>query len=355
MRLRLLPVVALLAASCAAPPDRPAFTAVDLPATPVALAADGSALLVGLRRDGEPLVPGLVRRTPDGKLAEVPVRGASPYGLLATWQSIATDNGTYVAIGGERGGAHGNVRWSVWTGSAAGIVEKPQGFSTFGGWGAGDLIDAVTTPVGPALIGSWESERVGLDVAVWTADGDIWNRQLSAGTALESASDALGFATAASGFGQGIVVAGWELGDRIRPVVWRSTSGNTGWTRTPLPDAGATGTATAVRCWASSCAAVGQVDGRLAVWRLADDTWTRLGGEPPISVSDKDKLAAPVEHDGQPAVFIADGGRVKHLTHDGTGWHVKEIGGPTGSVSATAQLGDDVFLVADNRLWRGAS
>ncbi|WP_436491809.1 hypothetical protein [Actinokineospora sp. HUAS TT18] len=350
MRLRVL-AVALLVAGCSTPaPAAQPVTPVDLPATPVALAVDGSALLIGMRRDGQPLVPALTRRA-DGKLTDIPLQGASPYGLLATWQSIAVDNGAYVAIGGERGGAHGNVRWSAWSGSAAGVTEKPQAFSTFGGWGAGDLIDAVITPQGPVLVGSWESKRTGLDVAVWTADGDSWNRQSSAGTPLESAADALGFATAATGFGQGVLIVGWQLGERIMPVVWRSTSGATGWTKTPLPDAGSTGTAMSVRCWAATCAAVGQVDGKLAVWELRDDRWTRLGGEPAVPVSDKDKLAPPVERDGRPAVVIADNGKIRLITRESTGWRDTEISGPTGAVTATAQLGGAIYLIADQRLW----
>jgi len=218
-------------------PGEPAavrFTAVDLPAgaAPVVLLGAGDALLIEVRRDGQPVVPGLLRRGSDGAVTEVAVHGASPYGVLATWRSIASDGDRMVAIGGERGGAHGHVRWSVWTGSAAGITEQVQGFSTFGGYEAGDLVDAVLTPVGPALIGSWASAKVGFDIAVWTADGETWTRQSSAGTALESDADTLGFPMAAAALQQGMLVAGWQLaldaGGRQQPVVWRSSSANTG-------------------------------------------------------------------------------------------------------------------------------
>jgi hypothetical protein len=337
-----LVVAALIVGGCGAPAST-AATKVDLPAgsSPVALAADGDGLLIGVRRDGQPLVPGLLRLT-DG-VTEVPVHGASPYGLLATWQSIAVDNGTIVAIGGERGGAHGNVRWSVWTGSAAGVTERPQGFSTFGGWGAGDLIDAVITPVGPALVGSWESERVGLDVAVWTADGDTWSRRSSAGTALQSDQAALGFATAATSLGQGTLIAGWQMADKLMPVVWQSSA--TGWTKSPLPDAGRTGTAMAVRCWASACGVAGQVDGKLAVWRLVDGTWARLSGVPEIPVGDKDRLPAPIEVDGKLTQFVSDGGRIKAVRIDSE-VSVREVSGPTGMVTTATGVGDDVFLLA---------
>ena len=65
-----------------------------------------------------------------------------------------------------------------------GLVEQPQSFNTFGGWGAGNLVDAVTTTAGSALIGSWGSDKAGLDAAAWLPSGAKWIRQSSAGTAL---------------------------------------------------------------------------------------------------------------------------------------------------------------------------
>jgi hypothetical protein len=64
----------------------------------------------------------------------------------------------------------------VWSGSDTGVHEQPQAFSTFSGLGAGDLVDAVLTPAGAALVGSWQSADAGLDIAVWTAEGDTWSR-----------------------------------------------------------------------------------------------------------------------------------------------------------------------------------
>jgi len=374
-------------------PGEPAavrFTAVDLPAgaAPVVLSAAGDALLIGVRRDGQPVVPGLLRLRPvgdtphpgpvgdtphpgpvgdtphpgsDGAVTEVAVHGASPYGVLATWRSIASDGDRMVAIGGERGGAHGHVRWCVWTGSAAGITEQVQGFSTFGGYEAGDLVDAVLTPVGPALIGSWASAKVGFDVAVWTADGETWTRQSSAGTALESDADTLGFPMAAAALQQGMLVAGWQLaldaGGRQQPVVWRSSSGNTGWATSRLPEAGKAGAAVAVRCWGSVCGVAGRVDGQLAVWRLADGGWVRIAGAPPIAVGDRDRLAAPIEIDGKLTQLVSDRGQVKIAVAGGDKWTVRAAAGPTGTVTAVTTVGDTIYLLAGpdentQTLWR---
>jgi hypothetical protein len=363
-------VMALVLGACGlGGSDEPAavrFTAVDLPAgaVPVALSAAGDALLIGVRRDGQPVVPGLLRRGPDGATADLAVNAATPYGLLATWHSIASDGDRVLAIGGERGGAHGNVRWSVWTGSAtgtAGVTEERQGFSTFGGYGAGDMIDAVLTPTGGALVGTWESAQVGFDVAVWTADGAVWTRQSSAGTALENSKDSLAFPVAATALDQGILVAGWKLaldaGGRELPVVWRSTSGSTGWSSSPLPDAGQAAAAMSVRCWGTTCGIAGRVDGKLAVWRLADGTWTRLAGPPPVAVGDRDRLTAPIEVDGHLAQVVSDGGQVKIARADGDKWTVRATAGPTGTVTAVTTVGDSVYLLAGpdentKTLWR---
>ena len=95
---------------------------------------------------------------------------------------MATDGARVIAIGGANGGAHANVRWTTWAGTAAGVVELPQSFYTFGGWGAGDLVEAVVTPSGDALVGSWGGARAGLDTAVWTFADRTWTRQDPAGT-----------------------------------------------------------------------------------------------------------------------------------------------------------------------------
>ncbi|WNV82650.1 hypothetical protein [Umezawaea sp. Da 62-37] len=365
MRGRVVAVVlAVVVGGCGASvPDGPApvvFTKVELPAgtAPVVLAADGDALLIGARRDGGEVVPALLRRGADGTVADVPLTAATPYGMLATWSSLAVDGDRVLAIGGERGGAHGNVRWSAWTGTTAGIAEKAQGFSVFGGWGAGELNDAVLTSSGPLLIGTWQSLRVGSDVAVWTADGDTWVRNSSAGTALENTPDSLGFPLAATTTGPGVLVAGWRLaGGKQEPAVWRSTAGNTGWSAAALPDAGNTGAAVAVRCHDGACGVSGWVDGKLAVWEVTDGAATRLSGVPPIAVGDRDPLAAPIDVDGRLTQFVADGDGVRVLRADGAGWTVRGASGPSGPVTAVARVGDAVYLVAGadenaRTLWR---
>lgn len=357
MRIRpagFLLAVLLVLAGCGADqstgPAAVRFTEVELPAgaKPVMLTPVGDALLIGARRDGRPVAPGLLRRDADGTLTEITVSPAGMYGEQAFWYSIAGDGEQIVAIGGKTGGAHGNVRWSVWTGSDAALAEQPQPFSTFGGYGSGALVDAVLTPAGPALVGTWQNPTVGLDITVWRPRGRYWVRQPVAGTALENKRDSLKFPLSATGVERGTLIAGWELsGGRQRPAVWRSASGLTDWTMTRLPDAGRSAAAVSVRCTGSTCTVAGWVDGELALWRPRDGGWNRVPGVPRVPVAPDQDLAAPVTVAGQPAAVVNDGSRVVLA-----GTSARPAAGPTGKVTAAAQVGRTLFVAAGDKLWR---
>lgn len=328
------------------------FTRVDLPAggVPTMLAPAGDTLLIGTRRDGQAQLPGLLRRGVDGKVAEIPGEAVSPYGKIARWFSITSAGQEIFGVGGENGGAHGNVRWSVWQGDPARVDEKAQAFTTFSGYGSGELTDVVLTPAGPVIVGTWQSAKAGYDLATWMPDGEDWVRQESAGTALESTLDGLGFPVSATALGQGILVAGWELtgkpGSGPTPAVWRSSSGIKGWTKAELPDPGHDAAAMSVRCWETTCGIAGRVDGKLAAWQLSGDAWKRVPDAPPVPVSDKDHLAPPVPVEGQLTLLVSEGGQVKIARTDGTKWTVHTANGPTGTVVSTAIVGSSVYVVA---------
>jgi hypothetical protein len=363
MRAWLPVVVLLLVAACDGAGEPAAPVAVPLTevvlaggADPAVLVPVDDGLVVGARRDGH---PALIRLAADGGTSDLAVRAASPYGREATWQAVSVHGTDVLALGGERGGAHGHVRWSVWDGSLAdGVTERVQGFSVFGGYSAGDLVGAVRTPSGPVVVGAWESAQVGFDIATWTADGDVWTRQSSAGTALESRRGALNFPLSAAADGQGIVVAGWQLTDgRQQPAVWTSAVGTGGWTLTLLPDAGSAGAAVAVSCRSDGCAVTGWVDGTLAVWHRTGDSWTRVHGAPPVPVGDTQRLAAPVDLDGTLAVAVPSGDTVTLARLTGDTWTTRQLSGPTGQVTALAALGDTLYLLAGqpdspHTLWR---
>jgi hypothetical protein len=336
----------LVLAACGAAPD-PAAPAVriELPAgsdAQVLAVTDGS-VLVGVRREGR---PALLRRAPDGTVAELPVRPSTGYGATASWYALTGDGDRVLGVGGDNGGAHGNVRWSVWTGRPdTGVAEHTQAFSTFGGWGAGDLIGAVFTAAGPVLVGSWQSAAAGTDIAVWTATGDEWNRGSSDGTALASSRTAQNFAQAATRAPGGVLVVGWQASTGGQtPVAWESDGA--GWVAAPLPDGGKAGVALTASCAAVGCVAAGRVDGQLALWRQVDGRWARIAGLPPIAVGDRDVLAAPIVVGDRIAQVAADGGRVVAIDVTASGIAVRPLAVAAGPVRAAVALGPDAYVLA---------
>lgn len=347
----MLPVltVLLLLAGCTAAPAaaRAPFTKVELPAgaVPSRIAANGDELVVGVRAGGK---PGMLRYK-DGHATEIPLKPATGYGAEALWYSVVADSHGILAVGGKTGGAHGNVRWSVWRSTADGLVEQPQAFSTFGGVGGGALVDGVLPTTGPLLIGSWAGATVSLDPTVWTTNGTDWIRQSSAGTTLESTLDALKFPMSAVAHGADVVIAGWQAAKgKQQPIVWTLRDGVA--TPTLLPDAGKSGMAITVTC-ASVCAVAGRVDGKLAIWQGSGNAWRRVVDVPDVSVGDDDRPAPPL---GDTLVY-SDRGAVRVATLGGD--NVRDAAGPTGVVTAVARVGDTTYVLAgpdeDNQtLWR---
>jgi hypothetical protein len=339
----------MLAGCAAEAPAKAPFTAVELPSgvVPVRIAATGGLLYVAVSRDGK---PGMLRYE-KGRATEIPLTPATPYGSRAEWQSLAADGTGILAIGSKTGGAHGNPRWSVWRTQGTRLVEQPQKFSAFGGYGAGSLVDGVLPASGPLLVGVWQSETVGSDAAVWTTDGTLWNRQSSAGTPLESTPDALKFPMAATTHGADALIAGWQLADgRQQPVVWTLRDGVA--TLTPLPDAGKSGMAITVTC-ADTCAIAGRVDGKLAIWRQSGNAWRRVSDVPDVPVGDHERPVPPV---GDTLVY-SDRSMVRVAT---LGGDASDAAGPTGVVTAVARVHDTTYVLAgpdkDNQiLWRAGS
>lgn len=338
--------------SVAPPGPALAWTPVALPAGVAVrtLTTMGDRLLVGGLAAGSPPAPVMLTLDAGGASSTVPLTPASGYAFEARWYSVATDGTKIIAIGGATGGAHSNVRWTTWTGTAAGVKEVPQSFYAFGGWGAGDLVDAVTTPGGDALVGSWGGAKAGLDAAVWTESGDVWTRQDPAGTALESTATLLVGPRAATRDGAGILVAGSAL--HLVPgsvnqaaAVWRSAGVDTGWHRVDLDDPGTHSEAVSATCdeaGAGTCVVLGQVEGSLAVWELDGDTPRRQGGIPAIAVGDKDVVPAPVLHGSDAVVVSPDGSRTAVLVRASGTWHTST--GPAGTPAAAAAVGGRLYV-----------
>ena len=331
------------------------WSTVSLPAgmEPKTLTTMGDRLLVGALKAGdtpETPSPAMLTIGADGGQTPIPLTPQSPYAPLARWYSVATDGTRIIAIGGANGGAHANVRWTTWSGTAAGVTELPQSFYAFGGWGAGELVDAVITPGGDALVGSWGGAKAGLDAAVWTFADPVWNRQDPAGTALESTATLLVGPRGATSDGDGILVTGSALhldqGVRQTAAAWRSSGVNTGWHRIDLPDIGTHSEGVSARCGgtaATVCVVAGQVDGQLAVWSLDGDTASRQTGIPALAVGDQDIVPAPLTTSGATVVVSPNGATAVVLSRAGAAaWATSA--GPSGLPVAAALVGDRLYV-----------
>ncbi|MGD9531032.1 hypothetical protein [Pseudonocardia sp.] len=332
-------------------------TRVGLPAgalPELAVPWDG-ALLVGVVREDQEPRPALLRVTGE-RSAEVPLVAATGYGRSASWVALAVDGERILGVGADRGGAHGNPRWSVWTGDADGVQEREQAFSTFGGWGAGELVDAVARPDGDALVGSWQGDVAGLDVAVWTRSGEEWTRSPSTGTSLQGTRASVVAALAVAGAPDGLIITGWVYGTAPggtqAPVVWRAPEPGGPWTREALPAAGGRGSAMAVRCTDGgadgTCVVAGQVDGNLALWRsVAEGGWIRVPGLPSLPVDESVRLPAPLLRPDGVDQVVTDEGRpaVLSVAWDGQPARLRPVDGPQAAPVAAAAVDGRLYLV----------
>ena len=153
-----------------------------------------------------------------------PVTAMAPLGdrlLLGTYAAAARprvglhlldpDGPRVLGVAGVVGGAHGNVRWTIWHGDAGGatgdgagdgaggaaggdpggVTETEQPFFTFGGYDMGSLTGAGMVGGREVIFGSWKSASSGLDIATWQAGGTEssatqWSRTQSPPAALTS-------------------------------------------------------------------------------------------------------------------------------------------------------------------------
>ncbi len=291
------------------------WRAVDLDAEPQALTSGSGGPLIGL---AGPRLQG-----PNGA---IPIRTTTGYGAEARWVSLATDGARIVGVGHAVGGAHGNARWSVFSGTTASVTEQEQPFEIFHGPGSGQLVAAVFAGREPALIGSWASAVAGLDVTIWLPDGDRWERQPSRARALLATARSLPQAHAAVG-GDRLMVVG-QLIDldpiRTRAVAWSSTDPRGEWTRLDLPGPGTTTIAESVAVHDGGWLAAGRSDERLIAWRIGSDLAVTDLAVPVLSAADGVQVAAS----GSEALIVAgDGGTVRALHGSPDAWQSSTVPG----------------------------
>ena len=268
----------------------PAWSTVALPADvrPTALAADRD-LIIGGRHGTGPWLATL-----DGHNAVHPVHLGtnSPYSEIAEFVSIATYHGRIAALGNVHGGAHGNSRWTVWTGDTTMITEYPQTLETFGGVNGGDLEAVVINKDGPLITGSYRFGDSGLDGGIWIPDrepvGSHWAQPDPTGTDLDTTRTTLVSIRTASADADHVVLAGstTHLANGVHQVasVWTRPDG-AHWQRIELPDAGNRSEALSIACWTGTrhttdCLVAGTSDGHLAAWTVSGSHVARIDGLP---------------------------------------------------------------------------
>ena len=350
MRERTLVAIGVVAASLSAlaltVPAPASESAVPAGVEVVTVASSGGRPLLGAVRDGKPIL--LV----DG--AEVPLTSSGGYAEGSRWQSIAVDGVRVAAVSGERGGAHGNVRWTVWTGTTAGVKDEPQPFETFGGWGMGQLVAVTYVSGRPLVIGSWQSDTAGFDIAVWRReDPSSWQRAAK-DPVMSSTRSALVQPAAATGFGDRLVIVGQTndlLKNRVEATVWVRDDDT--WSRYVLPSI-ADATADSVSCDTNGCLIGGHTQDVAAGWSLGWDGTVVRQTLPTVHVNPDTQVIACR---GRASVLVAaESARTILLTDASGTWQLTAPHPPpAGLPIAATTIPDGLALVTRDgersRLW----
>lgn len=351
-----LMVLGLLVGCVQAPQANPRVAWTDVtPAgvLPASLAVAGTGLLVtGSDSSGER--PAVVRA--DG--TAVPLEPTEPYAASADIVAASPAGGRLYLLGGRSGGAHGNVRWTVWDGALSGpVTSHEQEFFTFGGHDAGPLLGVVVVGTTPIIVGSRGADT-GPMAALYGVTGVVW-KQLDTPAALQSGTDGiLGFTAVAASRDRVVIV-----GDVVRPgssgavqtpALFYGTVGGA-WHRVDLPAPELTTPglrhATGVACDDDACWVAGW-SGRPVAWRVSLDdasvqTTPDLDGTAP---ADTDPVAVVTLVGGRPLV-MANASSPTASVLCGHRWVT--FPAPT-AVTAAAAIGADAYLVAGTtpRLWQ---
>jgi len=281
-----------------------------------------------------------------------------PYAATAAIVAASISGDELYLLGGRSGGAHGNVRWTVWDGPPAGAVtSREQDFFTFGGHDAGPLLGVVPAGERPIIVGSRGGDA-GPMAALYSANGSVW-KQLDTPAELQSVKGTLlGFTAVASN--RDLVVL---VGDVVRatvdgveqtPAMFYGTVGGS-WRRVDLPVPGPRRPglrhATGVACDGGVCWVVGWA-GRPMAWRVGLDAASvqilpALDGAAPTGA---DPVAVVTLVNGRPVV-LTNAASPYGAVLCGARW--TRFPTPT-SVTAAVGLGHDAYLIAGStpRLWR---
>ena len=351
----------IMVASCSdagppAPPEKArelSWSRIALPESVAAssLAQASEAVLVAGRASSGRGHPALFAVDASGNTRPVALHPTSPYAKVADLVSVAAHGTQVVALGAKHGGAHANVRWTVWTGSRQGLDEYPQPFETFGGPSAGGLLDIVIASEGPVIAGTWAASEGGLDAAVWLRNGRRWLRQESDGTALANTQQIQVNPRAASAAGPAVILSGSVItfGDGVeqRAALWTWPTRSSAWMLQQLPDAGIHSEALSSRC-VQTCWVSGHADGRLALWSFdlahVAESATRDSTLPSVEINTDGPGPRTVISGSQPGILFSHADSTRLLVSDGhNGWQT--FTAPAGSVLDATTVGDRLYAI----------
>ena len=342
---------------------RTVWERVDLPddLVPLTLATSNGAVVVGAMGPSRPRPHLLIGFEPES-LRSIPLTPRSPYAFEARWLQIATHGDRIDAIAGARGGAHGNYRWSTWSGDAQGVGEQEQPFGVFGSYGAGDLAGIAYAGDAPLVLGAWQSDQTGMDVATWNRTGQRWARVPSTGTPLASTPQGLADARVITSRGDGVLLGGSVThlapgSVEVEAVVWSAPGPSGPWARVGLPRAGGSGTSEVqgARCTGDRCLLTGVSDGHLSVWQVDAGSQRELAGIPAVAIPENGSVPSPVILDGNDLVVAPTAQGSTVLRRDAESWSTAR--GPSGTPTSVVAHGDELWVVTSDAhgsttLWR---
>jgi hypothetical protein len=258
----------IIATGCAAPstPPAPPAPLLNVNGWQEIAAPAAGARIVALAGVGDRLmalgsVPGPDGRAPAAWTTDghgwrpVELHPTTGYGKQAEFTRYAVLRDRILVWGLAFGGAHSNPRPTSWAGDADRLTEYEQGMETFGGPHAvGQYGEAGARDTG-LIVGQWDRAGGGYGAAAWTStDGDTWTRvddpALTGGTREQTSAEGV------AAQGNGFLIVGNSIGDRMQATAWSSPDGSS-YRRLTVPDA-AGAEATKVDCATGAvCAIVG--------------------------------------------------------------------------------------------------
>lgn len=327
-------IIAVIALTVSTPPPlsdwQPVPTRQTGQITSLTSAAGGT--LVGRYDPDAAVKPSITLLTADGSEHPIPLSPTSGYAPLARWESLAASPAEIVGVAGARGGAHGNVRWTIWRGTSVGVIEQPQTFETFGGWLGGVLVGAALPEQGePLVVGTWSNpQQTGYDVTTWRAVGERWVRDEPTDPALAGTPTFLPTPVQVAVTGRSVLVVGWATdlssGVRVVPVLWRRDE-NLHWGRQLLPQGSPFATmALGVGCDPTSCLVLGRTKTGVVGWRITPQPAGQPVVAAPPGVAELSGVAGPF---ALPGSVASDPASLPAPALDGRGAALLALPGPS--------------------------